>query len=53
MELVNPAIWYQSWRWSLPLIMLTVTIHVFGLQFISTKFVSVLNGATAVSPARL
>jgi hypothetical protein len=30
MELVNPAIWYQSWR-----------------------FVSVLNGATAVSPARL
>ena len=23
--------WYQSWLWSLPLIVATVTLHVFGL----------------------
>ena len=29
--------WYADWAWSLPLIVLTVLIHVFGLLLINEK----------------
>lgn len=34
--------WIGDWAWSLPLILLTVVIHVWGLALIDLKFVSVL-----------
>jgi len=34
----NIAIWRADWLWSLPLIALTVVIHVFGLSFIRRRF---------------
>lgn len=43
MELVNPAVWYADWTWTLPLIMLTVVVHVLGLQLINERFVEALN----------
>jgi hypothetical protein len=30
--------WNGNWTWSLPLIVLKVVIHVFGLVFISEQF---------------
>jgi hypothetical protein len=41
----NPAVWYASWAWSIPLIMLTVTIHVLGLGSINERVVLVLRSA--------
>ena len=43
MELGNPAVWYTNWLWSLPLVVLTVVIHVIGLEFIDVKFVETLR----------
>ncbi|MGD0117783.1 MAG: hypothetical protein ABSD30_06945 [Candidatus Binatus sp.] len=40
----NPlGTWIGDWAWSLPLIVLTVVIHVCGLALIGGKFVSVLE----------
>jgi MFS superfamily sulfate permease-like transporter len=36
--------WYPSWLWSLPLIVLTVVIHVVGLSLINEKVVRPLSG---------
>jgi hypothetical protein len=47
MESVDAGTWSGNWAWSLPLIVLTVLIHVFGLQFINDQVVRVLSGAMA------
>jgi hypothetical protein len=38
------AEWHADWAWSLPLIVLTVVIHVLGLGLISERVVRVLSG---------
>jgi hypothetical protein len=40
----NMAEWHADWAWSLPLIVLTVVIHVLGLGLISERVVRVLSG---------
>jgi hypothetical protein len=35
--------WVADWAWSLPLILLTVVIHVFGLGLINERVVGVLS----------
>jgi hypothetical protein len=47
MESVDAGNWSGNWAWSLPLIVLTVLIHVLGLQFINDRVVRVLSGAMA------
>jgi hypothetical protein len=37
--------WIADWAWSLPLILLTVVIHVFGLGLINERVVRVLSRA--------
>ena len=37
------APWGASWAWGLPLILLTVVIHVFGLALINDRVVYVLR----------
>ena len=36
--------WHADWAWSLPLIVLTVVIHVLGLGLINERVVRVLSG---------
>jgi hypothetical protein len=38
--------WITDWAWSLPLILLTVVIHVFGLGVINEKVVRTLSRST-------
>ena len=45
MELGNPAVWYTNWPWSLPLVVLTVVIHVIGLEFIDVSSSRLLRPA--------
>jgi hypothetical protein len=40
---VNPSTWSANWAWSLPLIVLTVVLHVFGLLLINQKVENVEN----------
>jgi hypothetical protein len=47
MESVDAGTWSGNWAWSLPLIVLTVLIHVLGLQFINDGVVRILSGAMA------
>jgi hypothetical protein len=35
--LVNPFSWAADWAWSIPLIILTVIIHVLGITFVSER----------------
>jgi len=42
---VTPFTWYPDWAWGLPLIVLTVVIHVFGLLLINEKVERVQNDA--------
>lgn len=42
-----PVIWGADWAWGLPLIILTVVIHVFGLALISRRAVLVFSRMTA------
>jgi hypothetical protein len=37
--------WHADWAWSLPLIIITVVIHVLGLGVINERIVGVLGGA--------
>src|SRR4029077_2520410 len=46
-ESVDAGTWSGNWAWSLPLIVLTVLIHVLGLQFINDGVVRILSGAMA------
>jgi hypothetical protein len=43
MNPIDISPWIGDWAWSLPLIVLTVVIHVCGLALIGGKFVSVLG----------
>ena len=45
MNAVDMGAWNADWAWSLPLIVLNVVIHVFGLALISKSVVPVLSGA--------
>jgi hypothetical protein len=38
-----PMLWVSDWAWSLPLILLTVVIHVFGLGLINERVVRALS----------
>jgi hypothetical protein len=38
MDVLNATTWSTDWAWSLPLILLNVVIHVFGLAFIYDAF---------------
>src|SRR5439155_9467742 len=40
----NMSDWHADWAWSLPLIVLTVVIHVLGLGLINERVVRVLSG---------
>jgi hypothetical protein len=42
------APWGASWAWGLPLILLTVVIHVFGLALINDRVVHVLRRTTVL-----
>jgi hypothetical protein len=37
LSVAAPSFWYADWAWGLPLIVLTVVIHVFGLLLINQK----------------
>jgi hypothetical protein len=43
MNPIDISPWIGDWAWSLPLIVLTVVIHVCGLALIGGKFVSILG----------
>jgi hypothetical protein len=43
MDTLDVATWGADWAWSLPLILLNVVIHVFGLAFIYDSVVLVLH----------
>jgi len=43
MDILNAAPWGTDWAWSLPLILLNVIIHVFGLAFIFDAFMFLLR----------
>jgi hypothetical protein len=45
MNPIDTLPWIGDWAWSLPLIVLTVVIHVCGLALIGGKFVDVLGGS--------
>ena len=45
MNSVDAGAWSANWAWSLPLIVLSVVIHVIGLGLINEGVVRVLNGA--------
>jgi hypothetical protein len=45
MNTVEMSAWNADWAWSLPLIVLNVVIHVFGLALITKRVVPVLSGA--------
>ena len=40
----HPGLWYDDWAWSLPLIVLTVVIHVLGLGLFTDRTVPALSG---------
>jgi len=44
MDVPGAGAWDANWAWSLPLIVLTVVIHVFGLAVIDQRVVRVLSG---------
>ena len=45
MNAVDVGAWKANWAWSLPLIVLSVVIHVIGLGLINESVVRVLSGA--------
>lgn len=44
--LVDPPLWSMKWAWSLPLIVLTVVIHVLGLGLMRRQAVKVFERTT-------
>jgi hypothetical protein len=40
---VIPEGWHADWAWGLPLIVLTVIVHVFGLGFVNQKAVALFS----------
>jgi hypothetical protein len=45
MNTIDAGAWSGDWAWSLPLIVLNVVVHVFGLGLINESVVRVLSGA--------
>jgi hypothetical protein len=45
-HLAAPAAWRANWAWGLPLIVLTVVLHVLGLGFINKKVAGVFGHMT-------
>ena len=45
MSPVEATTWSGNWAWALPLIVLTVVIHVYGLAIINGRIVRVLSGS--------
>jgi len=45
MSSVEATTWSANWAWALPLIVLTVVIHVYGLAIINGRAVHVLSGS--------
>lgn len=43
MDILDATPWGTDWAWSLPLILLNVIIHVFGLAFIYDAFTFLLR----------
>ena len=43
MNFINADTWTSDWLWSLPLILVCIIIHVFGLVFINNAVVTVLT----------
>lgn len=46
MNLVDTGAWSAAWAWSLPLIVMSIVIHVVGLGFINARLVAVMGGST-------
>src|SRR5260221_6662147 len=44
--MTDVLLWGADWAWGLPLILLTVVIHVFGLSVINEKVVRIMSGTT-------
>jgi len=44
MDILDKTPWGTDWAWSLPLILLNVVIHVFGLAFMYDGFTALLRG---------
>lgn len=44
--LVEPGVWRDDWAWGLPLIVLTVVIHVLGLGLINLRTVRIFAGTS-------
>jgi hypothetical protein len=47
---VTPGVWRVDWAWGLPLIMLTVVIHVLGLGFIYKRVIEVFRRKSGLHP---
>jgi hypothetical protein len=47
MDTLDTTTWEADWAWALPLILLNVVIHVFGLAFINDAAVLMLRETTA------
>src|ERR1022692_4851566 len=45
-HLVIPAAWRENWAWGLPLIVLTVVIHVLSLELINQRGARLLSQMT-------
>jgi len=44
MNAIDATSWVGNWAWSLPMIVLTVVIHLCGLALMSERVVAVLHG---------
>ena len=53
MEPTSVSSWSGNWAWSLPLIVLTVAIHSFGLRLVDRQVSLVLNGKVKIRLQRL
>ncbi len=47
---MNPAVWWTNWAWSVPLVVLTVVIHVFGLEYLNAKFIEMQRRRRRFAP---
>src|SRR5215813_12432663 len=45
MNLTEPITWRADWAWGLPLILLTVATHVYGLGLVNQAVVRILNAS--------
>ena len=50
MNPATPTLWYADWAWSLPLIVVTVLIHVLGLGLFNERVIPALGGIARGHP---